>query len=75
MIPVKTESKIKAIYYNYVNGNKKDGAKLVNKLSKLELVLISNTGLVTVVTELIGKTEKRLRFEDFIVNSLEGRYK
>jgi hypothetical protein len=70
-----TESKIKAVYANYKNGNKKDAAKLVNKLSKKELVLISNSNLVTIIFELAGNNTNRVPFEDFIFNSLEGMYK
>jgi hypothetical protein len=71
----KTEKKIQAIYANYINGNKKDAARSVRGLSKLELFSACSSHMILAMPELIGEKEKQCLFENFICNSLEGMYK
>ena len=70
----KTETKIKYIVTNWINGNKKEAAKKVRGLTKIELFYLVSSHNILVCRELIGNKEKQCSLENFVCNALEGVY-
>lgn len=68
----KTEVKLRAIYSNYVNGNKKEAAKKVRGLTKIELFYLVSSHNILAIIDLMGNHERKISFENFICNALEG---
>lgn len=71
------ERKIRSIYGNWMLGNKKDAAKKVRGLSKLELFYLVSSNLYTALPDFADGEDTRrhrLLFENFIGNALEGLY-
>ena len=71
---LKTEKKVTTIYHNWLNGNKRDAAKQVRNLSKLELFSLISSHQILAIPDFIGRKERQLSFENFVCNALEGMY-
>ena len=69
MLTTKQEKKFNSIIHNHINGNRKDSAQAIRKLTKLELVL-----LITNLFDLYSSVKiDRVLFEDFIITALETK--
>ncbi len=61
------------IFDNWINGNTKEAARLVKRLTKLKLCRIL-TRAHEAIPDLIGNPNMVYTFEDFIELALEGIY-
>ena len=68
----KAQQKYNSILNNYLNGNKKDAAKAVKRLTKLQLVDMLVNSHIHCDHVLIGDSDKVYDFERFVLLALEG---
>ena len=73
MITTGEESTIKAIYDNWLNGNKKYAARIIKTLPKLDVAKLL-IYYKEVIPELRGCTKSKVLFEFFIMNALDGMF-
>ena len=74
MLNRKTETKIKTILHNWTMGNRKDAAKIVRNLSKLEICQLFTRRHEALPDFIMMSAAKRVDFESFIENALEGLF-
>ena len=73
MLNVNQSSKIRGILALCINGQSKEAAKKVNKLSKYEIAHCLGGNAFEVMPDLVDK-DLAYKWENFIVRALEGFY-